>query len=53
LYKLEPDTQDDIYAGGNALGTANGEWQMTGPEKANGAITVKQACGATVLVSAR
>jgi YVTN family beta-propeller protein len=59
LYKLKPDTQYDVYAGNgaapvgsfrtNAMGMANGT--MIGPGRADGAITVKQAGGATVLTS--
>jgi YVTN family beta-propeller protein len=61
LYKLKPDTQYDIYAGSgaapvgsfrtNAMGMANGT--MIGPGRAEGAITVKEAGGGAVLVSAR
>jgi YVTN family beta-propeller protein len=59
LYKLKPETQYDIYAGTNvapvgsfrtnAMGMANGT--MIGPGKTDGAISVKQADGATVLTS--
>ncbi|MYN28754.1 YncE family protein [Duganella levis] len=59
LYKLKPDTQYDVYAGTgaapvgsfrtNAMGMANGT--MIGPGHADGAITVKQTGGATVLTS--
>ncbi|MRX11799.1 hypothetical protein GJ697_28620 [Pseudoduganella sp. FT25W] len=59
LYKLKPDTQYDVYAGGNAapvgsfrtnaMGMANGT--MIGPGQTNGAVTVKETGGAAVLAS--
>lgn len=59
LYKLKPDTQYDVYSGAgktpagsfrtNAMGMANGT--MIGPERANGAFTVRENGGATVLTS--